>query len=83
MPFIGDEILAAQVKAAISMCTSIGIEPIRVKAKDRVVILAGSVQTLEQREWAERIAAGIPGVRGVINSLLVREPEGSSTLGAA
>jgi|DewCreStandDraft_1066081.scaffolds.fasta_scaffold00134_105 osmotically-inducible protein OsmY len=83
MPFIGDEILAAQVKAAISMCSSIGVEPIKVKAQDRVITLAGTVQTLEQREWAERIAAGIPGVRRVINALLVRETEGPSSLGAA
>ncbi len=64
-----DDSLRAAVLKAFSIDETIGQTNLRVGVLNAVVHLGGSVPSLEVRVKAERIAAGFPGVRGVVNRI--------------
>jgi osmotically-inducible protein OsmY len=62
------------VMNAISQDKRIGGQPILVRAANGEVALKGWVDNAEQRELAQLVAQGIPGVRRVsVEELLIRE----------
>jgi osmotically-inducible protein OsmY len=47
-------------------------DEIKLAASEGWITLTGEMETQRQRALAERIVRGVPGVRGVINSIVVR-----------
>lgn len=70
-PANADEVLAAKVKDALGADSSINVHRIDVTAGDGVVTLYGTADTPEQRAKAERVAAGVAGVKSVENQLAI------------
>jgi hyperosmotically inducible protein len=71
---IQDEALADRVRCALTQDKRIGGQAVAVRVAEGEVFLKGIVDTDEQRDLAEMVARGIPGVRYVnIDELRVRE----------
>ena len=71
---IQDEALAGRVRNAIVQDKRIGGQAIAVRVTQGEVALKGIVDMAEQRELAELVVQGIPGVRHVnVDELRVRE----------
>ncbi|GAC1618521.1 MAG: hypothetical protein NVS4B11_08700 [Ktedonobacteraceae bacterium] len=68
---LGDDTLAADLAAALGRDERTRDLPIGVYPKLGVVRLSGAVHTPQQKAATEEIASNFPGVRGVINTLLV------------
>lgn len=69
-----DEALAQRVRHAITQDKRIGGLPIMVRAANGEIALKGRVDTPEQRELAQLVAQGIPGVRYVhVDELVLKE----------
>ena len=69
-----DEALAQSVRQAISQDRRLGSQSIMVRVANGEIALKGRVDSPEQRELAELVAQGIPGVRHVkIDELVVKE----------
>lgn len=60
-----DEALAQRVRHAMTQDKRIGGLPIMVRAANGEISLKGRVDSPEQRELAQMVAQGIPGVRQV------------------
>ncbi|MHB9130282.1 MAG: BON domain-containing protein [Armatimonadota bacterium] len=67
-----DAVLANKVREAILLNPRVSAQDIFVSCRDRVVTLAGDVDTPEQRAEAEEAAFGVEGVTHVINDMVVR-----------
>lgn len=63
--------LAAKVKSALGVDGGINVHRIDVAAEAGVVTLYGTTDTADQRARAERIAAGVSGVKSVQNKLAI------------
>lgn len=71
---IQDEALADRVRSALMQDKRIGGQAVAVRVAEGEVFLKGIVDADEQRDLAEMVARGIPGVRYVnIDELRVRE----------
>ena len=70
-PANADEVLAAKVKDALGADGSVNVHRIDVTAGNGVVTLYGTADTPEQRAKAERVAAGVAGVKSVENQLAI------------
>ena len=71
---IQDEALSGRVRNAITQDKRIGGQAIAVHVSEGEVFLKGIVDTLDQRDLAQMVAHGIPGIRRVnIDELRVRE----------
>jgi osmotically-inducible protein OsmY len=73
-PYRGDEQLAAAVRRAFDRCERLchlqsAGETIDVQVQGGIVTLVGNVGGLTIKQMAERVAAGVPGVRSVRNAL--------------
>jgi osmotically-inducible protein OsmY len=66
----GDAQITSQVQALFKQHTEFGTQ-LYVKTLDRVVYLTGQVNTDLQRDDAESLARGVPGVQKVINNVAV------------
>jgi len=66
-----DEALAAKVKEALGADGSVNVHRIDVTAGKGVITLYGTADTAEQRAKAERVAAGVAGVKSVENKLAI------------
>jgi cytidylate kinase len=71
---IEDLALASRVEAVLISNAGIWIHGMKATAERGVVTLAGEVITDEDREYAEEIARGVPGVRLVANELRIQPP---------
>jgi hyperosmotically inducible periplasmic protein len=69
---IDDRALQLAVRAQLRWHRSTQDAPILVRSRDRHIVLAGTVDTLRQRDAAQRIAARTVGVQSVDNRLEVR-----------
>ena len=67
-----DAAIANKVREAILLNSRVSAQDISITCHDRVVILSGEVDTLDQAEEAERTASSIEGVARVENNLFVR-----------
>lgn len=70
-PANADQVLAAKVKDALGADGSVNVYRIDVTAGNGVVTLYGTADTPEQRVKAERVAAGVAGVKSVENKLAI------------
>jgi osmotically-inducible protein OsmY len=71
---IRDEALAGAVRSALSQDRRLSGLPIMVRASGGEIHLKGRVDSKEERELAEMMIRGVPGVRVVvIDELVVRE----------
>jgi osmotically-inducible protein OsmY len=59
------------VRQAVLQDSRIGLSDITVDTSDGIVILVGSVPSVSARQYADREAKKIAGVRGVVNELFV------------
>ena len=73
---IVDDVAAkANVKAALVPHPEIGVTHVDIEVLDGHVVLLGVVGSEEARESAVTAAAGVSGVKGVTNFLLLPEPD--------
>jgi len=63
--------LAARVVAALRRDPAVGKFGIDVVSADGAVTLSGTASTAGDRERAARVAAGVDGVRSVMNNLVI------------
>ncbi|MBO0781328.1 MAG: BON domain-containing protein [Ktedonobacteraceae bacterium] len=68
---VGDDTLAGDLALALARDLRTGNLPIGVYPKLGTVRLSGSVHTAEQKATAGEIASSFPGVRSVINDLVI------------
>jgi osmotically-inducible protein OsmY len=66
-----DKELAGRVKAALTAERNLNAHGIDVTAKDGAVTLFGTAETRARRDLAEKIAAGVDGVKSVENKLAI------------
>jgi hypothetical protein len=66
-----DEAIEKNYKAAL-ISSGLDKQHIRFKAKNGVLTLTGSVKNANERQQADRLAAGIPNVQQVLNQIEVR-----------
>jgi osmotically-inducible protein OsmY len=52
---------------------------VKYSVKSAVVTLTGEVNSQQKRDHAEKIAAGVPNVRQVVNDLQVKDQKASSS----
>lgn len=71
---VTDEVVEKRVEAAIAMNRYISISGLNVTLDNGLCILTGSVDTEQQRQLAEKLAASISGVERVQNELKVTGP---------
>jgi osmotically-inducible protein OsmY len=64
-----DDRLRAAILAAVAAHERLSGGGLRVGVRDGIAHLAGEVSCLEDRAAAEALAAGTPGVRGVVNRI--------------
>jgi osmotically-inducible protein OsmY len=70
-----DRELNRDVLAQLDLDASIRNEDIAVRVKDGVATLAGTVDDYAQRWAAERALEHVPGVRAIVNNLVVKVPD--------
>ncbi len=70
-PVVDDPTLTAQVQQRLAADSALNTEPVQVMAQAGVVTLTGSVSNAAARSLAANDAAGIAGVKKVINDLTV------------
>jgi osmotically-inducible protein OsmY len=66
-----DADLAAAVGHALRTRCAVPADRVRVSVRDGTVVLHGTVQGAAQREAAERAAACVPGICGIVNAIAV------------
>lgn len=67
-----DRTVTLAVQTALAGDRDLKDVQINVETKEGTVTLTGTVTTPEQKEFAEKTAAGVTGVREVVNNLRVR-----------
>jgi hypothetical protein len=67
----GDSNLQASVAAALSGDAALQGQSITASISNRVVTLTGTVQTVQQRQEAETVAANVAGVAGIQDNITV------------
>lgn len=65
--------LQASVTAALAQDAALQNQQIQAQVSNRVVTLAGTVQTQKQRQEAETVAANVPGIAGIQDDLQVTD----------
>lgn len=73
-PYVDSRTIGANVKNALWQDPTVNGFDINVDALRSTVQLTGTVDTLEQKRQAERVALAVPGVNRVENHLAVRTP---------
>ena len=67
-----DTAITAKVKAAIIAEPGLKSLGINVDTKDAMVTLSGAVDSSNLRDRAKQIAASTPGVRNVVDNLVIK-----------
>jgi osmotically-inducible protein OsmY len=75
-----DEDILADVEQALLSDPATELYEVRVRVKDTVVTLNGTVQSWPEKELASDVAMGVKGVKGVENEILIEYPEERSDL---
>ena len=70
--------IKTSILEALTRSTELGGKQIEVKVENRIVTLAGSVETPAQRNGVEQTARAVSGVAGVTNNLTVTNPQAVS-----
>jgi hypothetical protein len=78
-PQVGsDGDLQSSVAAALSGDSALQGQQVKAYTANRVVTLSGSVQTQQQRQEAETVAANVPGVAGIQDNIMVEGGDAQS-----
>jgi hyperosmotically inducible periplasmic protein len=72
--YVDDSSITTKVKAAFVKDPLVKAIDVKVETYKGTVQLSGFVNTSEEKAQAERVAAGIPGVTNVKNSIAVKTP---------
>lgn len=75
-----DDGIESNFKAAIKAHQNLDDQSISYSAKNRTLVLKGSVKTSVQKNEAQKLAQGIPNVKQVVNEIEVK-PDKDSTSG--
>ncbi|MEK6300906.1 MAG: BON domain-containing protein [Acidobacteriota bacterium] len=75
--------IKTSILEALTRSAELSGKQIQVKVENRIVTLAGSVETPAQRNGAEQTARAVSGVAGVTNSLAVTNPQAANEPPAA
>ena len=70
--------IRAAILESIGRSPELGGKSIEVKVENRMVTLAGAVETPAQRNGAEQTARAVDGVAGVTNNLAVTNPQAAT-----
>lgn len=70
-----DDVVAQDVADALRADSATAHEPILVYVADGVVVLGGTVDTLQSQRQAQGIAMAVPGVGSVVNRIRIEAPE--------
>ncbi len=69
----GDQVIAGDVKSAITRCTCLEHDSITVEVDQGLVTLSGYVPNWRSKQYTPRLAESILGVKGVIDHLVVQQ----------
>ena len=69
--YVDDAVITSKVKAALLGDSGLKSFDISVTTGKDVVHLSGRVSTYEAKSHATQVASGIPGVRAVVNDIVV------------
>jgi hypothetical protein len=75
----GGDNLQAAVSSAIAHDAMLKNQPVTASTANGVVTLTGTVETAEQRQEAETVAANVQGVSGIQNNITVTGDSGQQT----
>ncbi|HEY6447376.1 MAG TPA: BON domain-containing protein [Acidobacteriaceae bacterium] len=75
----GDGDVQSSVAAAINNDSTLQGQTIKATIADRVVTLSGTVQTQQQRQEAETVAANVAGVAGIQDNITVADSDQSQS----
>jgi len=78
----GGDNLQAAVSSALAHDAMLKNQPVTASAANGVVTLTGTVETAQQRQEAETIAANVPGVSGIQNNITVTGDSGQQAQSA-
>jgi len=70
--YVDDTTITTRVKTKFAEDTTVSAMAIGVETLKGVVQLSGFAKTSEERNMAERLARGVPGVQSVKNDIAVR-----------
>lgn len=76
--YVDDSVITTKVKAALLGDRQVSGMSVNVETFKGAVQLSGFVDTEAERMEAERIAAGVSGVRSVSNNIIVKSSGGDS-----
>ena len=75
--YIDDTAITAKVKTRLFNANDLSGFDVQVETFKGQVQLSGFVDTLKQKQKAEQLARGVPGVKSVANNLIVKSPSGA------
>ena len=75
---VDDAALTATIQNQLTSDSSINGQPVQVGVSGGIATLSGSVQNEAQRTIAARDAAGVPGVKEVVDNIAVNTPPAAS-----
>lgn len=70
-PYSANDALASRVRAALAADARVGVESLTIKVVNNVVELGGSPKNLQARDLALSITGRVPGVRSVLNNMVM------------
>ena len=79
-PPADDTSLTQSVQGKLSSDTSLNSEPIQASVQDGIATLNGTVSTDAARSLAANDAAQVPGIKTVVNNLVVQAPQTSAAV---
>ncbi len=77
-PAVNDAALTSTIQNQLTSDNSLSGQPVQVAVSGGIATLSGNVQNDAQRTIAARDAAGVPGVKEVVNSIAVGAPPAAS-----
>ncbi len=77
-PVVNDAALTTTIQNQLTSDSSLNGQPVQVAVSSGIAILSGSVQNDAQRTIAARDAAGVPGVKEVVDNITVGAPATAS-----
>src|SRR5690606_462267 len=76
---VDDATIVARVKSGLLASSEVEGLDVNVDARNGVVTLSGTADSMAERQSAERIARSADGVRGVDNKIVIKSEIGEST----
>lgn len=71
-PTLDDATVLTAVKAAVTNYNPTGFSNYSLEVKDGIVTLGGNAETMPEKEGVENVVRPVPGVKAIVNNLIVR-----------